>query len=194
MKRLSRWPPPGLVTIAVSPAAMTTGDLILGVIAAVIWGLTFVISAAALQRVPPILFTALRFTAAAALIVVTPRPAVSWRVLAMAGGLLGAGQYGFLFVGMAAGVPPGMASVLVHTQAIIMVGLAAALFRERLKALDFVAVFLALIGLIVLAFARDTARNYMAFSIIIIIAALCGGAGNLVLKRAGATSWLGLAV
>lgn len=168
-------------------------DIGLGLLAAVLWGMTFVITAAALDRVPPILFTSLRFAAAAALIVVVPRPAASWRVVVLAGLLLGAAQFGCLFTAMAAGVPPGMAAVLVHTQAIMMVALGALLLGEQPRAMDVVASGLALAGVMVLAFAKQGAGPLSGVALVL-LAAFAGASGNLVLKRAGSANSLSFAV
>lgn len=172
---------------------MAPGDIGLGLLAAVLWGMTFVITAAALERVPPILFTSLRFAAAAALIVVVPRPAASWRVVVLAGLLLGAAQFGCLFTAMAAGVPPGMAAVLVHTQAIMMVALGALLLGERPRTEDVFACGLALAGVVVLALASQGAGPLSGVGLVL-LAALSGASGNLVLKRAGSANSLRFAV
>ena len=174
-------------------AGMAPGDIGLGLLAAVLWGMTFVITAAALERVPPILFTALRFAAAAALIAIVPRPAASWRVVVAAGLLLGAAQFGCLFTAMAAGVPPGMAAVLVHTQAIMMVALGALLLGERPRAGDILACGLALAGVVVLALAKQGTGPLSGMALVL-LAALSGAAGNLVLKRAGSANSLSFAV
>lgn len=172
---------------------MSALDAGLGLTAALLWGLTFVASAIALQELPPLFFTALRFVGAAAFVLVVPRPRVPWHVILAAGMLLGAGQYGLLFVGMASGVSPGAASVLIHTQALIMIVLAAAFFSERLAARDAIGAVLALVGIVVLAGARDASGSVAAVALVL-AGAVCGGVGNLVLKRAGTASGLGMAV
>ena len=172
---------------------MSALDAGLGLTAALLWGLTFVASAIALQELPPLFFTALRFVGAAAFVLVVPRPRVPWHVILAAGMLLGAGQYGFLFVGMASGVSPGAASVLIHTQALIMIVLAAVFLSERLAARDAIGAVLALVGIVVLAGARDASGSVAAVALVL-AGAVCGGVGNLVLKRAGTASGLGMAV
>ncbi len=114
-------------------------------------------------------------------------------MIVLAGLLLGAGQYGFLFVGMASGVTPGAASVLIHTQAIVMVAVAAAVLGERLRPSDAFSAALALVGIVLLAAARDAAGSVAPVAMVL-AGAVCGGVGNLVLKRAVAVSRLGLAV
>src|ERR1044072_6693560 len=64
-----------------------------------IWGTNFVVIAWALQACPPLMFAALRFffSAVPALFFIK-RPDTPWRYLAAYGVLLGAGQFGLLFL------------------------------------------------------------------------------------------------
>jgi O-acetylserine/cysteine efflux transporter len=72
-----------------------------------VWGTNFVVIKAALAALPPLLLATLRFALAflpAALFVA--RPALPWRTLAAYGVLIGAGQFGLLFVAMRADCHP----------------------------------------------------------------------------------------
>ena len=172
---------------------MSPRDILLGVLAALIWGATFPVSALALQDTPPIFFTALRFACAAAFVLVVPRPAVPWRLLVLAGLLLGAGQYGFLFVSMTQGVPAGLASLLVHTQAFFTILIATVVFAEPLRRRHLVAIGLALAGLATLVANRGEAGAGLGIALIL-LAALSGAAGNNLLKSLGKVDMLGVAV
>lgn len=172
---------------------MSPRDILLGVLAALIWGATFPVSALALQDTPPIFFTALRFACAAAFVLVVPRPAVPWRMLVLAGLLLGAGQYGFLFVSMTQGVPAGLASLLVHTQAFFTIIIATVVFAEPLRRRHLVAIGLALAGLTTLVANRGEAGAGLGIALIL-LAALSGAAGNNLLKSLGKVDMLGVAV
>ena len=173
--------------------ALTPRDLALAVLAALIWGATFPISAVALESTPPIFFAFLRFLAAAAFIAIVPRPAVPWPKLLLLGLLLGAGQYGFLFVAMTQGISPGLASLLVHTQAFFTIIIAMLVFSERLRARQYAAIALALVGLGCLVLKRAEAGTAAGLALIL-IAALCGAAGNNLLKSLDAVDMLGVAV
>ena len=172
---------------------MSLRDLLLAVLAALIWGATFPVTAAALAETPPIYFAFLRFVGAAAFILVVPRPRVPWPTLALAGLLLGAGQYGFLFVSMTQGVSPGLASLLVHTQAFFTIVIAMVIFSEPLRWRHAVAIALALIGLGLLAADRFAAGG-LAGLVLILFAALSGAAGNNILKSLDKADMLGVAV
>ena len=172
---------------------LTTRDLLLALIAALIWGATFPISAIALESTPPIFFAFLRFICAAAFIVVIPRPAVPWPKLLLIGLLLGAGQYGFMFVSMTRGISAGLASLLVHTQAFFTIVIAMVAFSERLRRRQVVALGLAIAGLACLV-AERSETGALGGLVLILIAALCGASGNNLLKSLGTVDMLGVAI
>lgn len=165
----------------------------LAVLAALIWGATFPISAVALSDTPPIFFAFLRFAAASLFIVIVPRPAVPWPTLLITGLLLGAGQYGFMFVAMAKGLPAGLASLLVHTQAFFTIGIAMLIFREPFRLRQGAALTFAITGLALLVFDRAEVGGALGLGLIL-LAALCGAVGNNLLKSLGQVDMFGVAV
>ena len=172
---------------------MLRHDIGLALLAAFIWGATFPITRAGLDETPPLLFAALRFAAAALFIVVIPRPKVPWRWLLAAGGLFGVGQFGFLFVAMENGIPPGLASLLVHTQALFTIAIAWLIFSERFNRRQWLAITLAATGLLVMILDRASPVNAFGFALAL-IAACCGAGGNNVLKVLGNVDKVGVAV
>ncbi len=165
----------------------------LAVLAALIWGATFPITAVALDSTPPIFFAFLRFAAASLFVIVVPRPAVPWQTLMITGLLLGAGQYGFMFVAMANGLPAGIASLLVHTQAFFTIGIAMLIFGETFRFRQGIAIMLAMAGLALMVLDQAESGGLLAFGFIL-LAALCGAAGNNILKSLGHVDMLGVAV
>lgn len=172
---------------------MTYRDTFLAILAALIWGATFPISAIALEDTPPIFFTFLRFLCAAAFIVLVPRPKIGWKKLVLLGLLMGAGQYGFMFVAMSQGMPAGMAAVLVHTQAIFTVLIAIVFLNERPTTRTHLTLILASAGLACLLFDRAQGGALVGF-VLMIFAALCGATGNIILKTAGKVEMISVAV
>jgi O-acetylserine/cysteine efflux transporter len=172
---------------------MSARYALLGLLAALIWGGAFIVSADALKVTPPLFFAGLRFLAAAAFIVVIPRPAVSWPMLMSAGLLLGGVQYGLLFIGMANGVAPGIASLLVHTQIFFTLAFAAILLGERLNATQIAGIGVALAGLFLLASQRGAGLDPIGVALVV-GAAVAGGAGNIILKKIGSSDRIGIAV
>jgi O-acetylserine/cysteine efflux transporter len=105
-----------------------------------VWGTNFVVIRIGLDHLPPLLFATLRFT-----LVLLPmaffvkRPAVSWLNLAAYGVLIGAGQFGLLFVAMKGHISPGLASLVVQTQVFFTIGMAMQINREKVQGFQIVA-------------------------------------------------------
>ena len=159
-----------------------------------VWGTNFVVIKTALEAMPPLLLATLRFALAfapAALFV--KRPAVAWRTLAVYGALIGAGQFGLLFVAMRADITPGMASLVIQTQVFFTIGLAMLLAGERIRAYQGLALALAAAGLAVIATRTDHATTPWGLALVL-VAALSWAAGNIVGRRAGRVDMLGFMV
>ena len=168
--------------------------LLLALAVVAVWGTNFVVIKWTLGSLPPLLLGALRFALAfapAALFV--RRPAVAWRVLAAYGALIGAGQFGLLFIAMRADITPGLASLVVQTQVFFTIGLAMALAGERVRGFQVVALALAAAGLAVIALHTDASTTPLGL-VLVLLAALSWAAGNLVSKRAGRVDMLGFMV
>ena len=89
---------------------MTTRDRLLALIVAVCWGINFPATALALEHFPPLFLVALRYALIAIpTIFLIPRPKVPLRWLIGAGIGIGTLQFAFLYLGMAAGMPSGLA-------------------------------------------------------------------------------------
>ncbi|MES0812575.1 EamA family transporter [Roseibium sp. SCPC15] len=172
---------------------MDRRDVLAAILAAFIWGATFPISALALETTPPVFFTFLRFSCAALFVFAIRRPPVPWPKLLFVGLLLGAGQYGLMFTSMAMGLPAGLASLLVHTQAFFTILIAMAVFSERLDGRAAIAVLLALAGLACLILDRSDAGGLGGIGLIL-LAALCGAGGNIILKSIGQVDMLAVVV
>ena len=82
---------------------------------AVLWGVNFPATTLGLQHFPPLFMVAVRFTLIAVpTILLVPRPQVPLRwFLGMAIGT-GTVQFGLLYVAMAVGMPPGLASLVLQ--------------------------------------------------------------------------------
>jgi O-acetylserine/cysteine efflux transporter len=173
---------------------MTPRHVALALLVVAIWGTNFVVIKAALATLPPLLFAALRFTLAfvpAALFVA--RPAVPWRTLAAYGSLIGAGQFGLMFIAMRADITPGLASLVIQTQVFFTIGLAMLFNREHLKRVQVAALALAAVGLLLIAWHTDAATTPFGLALVL-AAALCWAGGNTVAQRAGKVPILGFMV
>src|SRR3989442_9590707 len=111
LRASSRAEQAGVYSCRIRPA-----DVALAVLVAVIWGFAFVATRVGLDSFSPPQLAALRFLIASTPVFVLARPA-PWRVLVPLGLALFAGQFLFQFFGIANGMPPGLASIVVQTQA-----------------------------------------------------------------------------
>jgi O-acetylserine/cysteine efflux transporter len=112
---------------------VTLRHTLLATLVAAFWGFNFVVIEIGLDNFPPLLFAALRFVATAfpALLFVR-RPDVPWRWYFVIGLPMGVGQFGLLFISMHMGMPAGLSSVVLQTQAVFTILFAGALLRERM--------------------------------------------------------------
>ncbi len=177
-----------------SSAALPPRHLLLALAVVAVWGTNFVVIKWTLDSLPPLLLGSLRFALAfapAALFV--RRPAVGWRTLAAYGVLIGAGQFGLLFVALRADITPGLASLVIQTQVFFTIGLAMALAGERVRSFQVVALALAAAGLALIAAHTDASVTPRGL-VLVLLAAMAWAAGNLVAKRAGRVDMLGFMV
>jgi O-acetylserine/cysteine efflux transporter len=172
------------------PPALAGRALALALAVVVVWGTNFVVIANALRHFPPLLFATLRFMAVVfPLVLLVPRPAVPWRLLAGYGIAIGAGQFGLLFIAIDGLIAPGLASLLAQTQVVFTIALVMAASRvagrrERLHKLQWPALALALAGMALIA--ANTGGDASAAGVALVVgAAFCWAVGNVVQRAAG---------
>lgn len=159
-----------------------------------LWGINFLVIDWGMEGTPPLLFAALRFALVFfPAVLFVPRPRVTWRVLAVVGGLVSLGQFGFLYVAMAAGMPPGLAALVLQGQVVFTLVIAAVALRELPTRLQLVGALFGSAGLAVVAVGRDGSWPSVALALCL-LAALSWAAGNVVTRAAGVPSGLGLTI
>ena len=175
---------------------MPVTHLLLALAVVAIWGTNFVVIRLGLDAFAPYTFAALRFTfSAIPFVLFVRRPAVSWAKLAAFGVLIGVGQFGLLFWAMRSDITPGLASLVVQSQVFFTIVMAAALYSERLKALQWPAFGLAIAGLAIVASHVSANAGVTLFGVaLVIVAAACWAGGNLVARAAGKVDALGFVV
>lgn len=148
-----------------------------------VWGSNFVVIRVGLDHLPPLLFATLRFSLAflpAALFL--KKPDVPWRNLAAYGVLIGAGQFGLLFLAMKDSISPGLASLVVQTQAFFTIALAMRLTGEKVRGFQYAALALAAAGIGVIIWRTDGSATPLGIALVL-GAALSWAGGNLVARR-----------
>ena len=173
---------------------MPLRHVLLAVLVALVWGANFVIIDAGLHDMPPLTFAALRFVVVLVpAIFLVRRPDVPWRDIVLVGMLMSVAQFGLLYTSLHLGMPPGLASLVLQVQVMFSVILAAVALQEKPTARQQVGVLIGLIGLVVVAVGRSAATPLLAL-MLCLGAALAWAGGNVVARRVGAQSGLGMTV
>ena len=176
---------------------MPPRSIVLGAIAATLWGLSFIASAFALEALSPPQLTALRFLIAAVPVLVLPRPRVPWMRLVAIGLTLFTGQFLLFFLALAMGLPPGLASVTQQTQVLFSTVLAAIFLGDVPRRRVVAGLLVAFAGLVLIALSVGRSGPMAALALGI-AAALSWAIGNVLIKRLGSVpvlplmAWLSL--
>ncbi len=175
-------------------ATMPTRHSVLAVLVAVTWGVNFVVIHVGLDSFPPLFFAGLRFTLVALpAVLFIKRPDVPLRWILAVGAFLSAGQFGLLFVAMEQGMPAGLASLVLQTQALFTIGLGVVLLKERPSRRIVTGALVASAGIGVIAVGRAEAVPFVAI-LLCIGAGLSWGIGNISTRKAQSPNALGLLV
>ena len=159
-----------------------------------VWGANFVGIKVVLDELPPLLVATLRFLLALLpAMFFLPRPRVPLANLAGYGLLIGAGQFGLLYLAIDGHISPGLASLVVQTQVFFTIGLAMWLGGERLRGYQGIAVVVAAAGLAVVGWHTDAATTFAGLLMVLGAAASWAG-GNILTKRAGTINMLAYVV
>jgi O-acetylserine/cysteine efflux transporter len=162
---------------------MKPADVFIAVLVAVIWGLAFVASRIALDEFSPELMTTLRFAIAAIPCLFVRKPDVSWPLLIAISFSLFLGQFLAQAFAIAHGVPVGLSSVIVQSQALFTIAFAALLFRELPTRTQAVGIAIAAIGLLMICGTVGYDFSGAAFAVLM-ISPVSFAIGNLALRRA----------
>jgi O-acetylserine/cysteine efflux transporter len=162
---------------------MKPADVFLAVLVAVTWGFGFVASRLALDELSPALMTALRFSIAALPCLFLRRPNVSWSVLVAISATLFLGQFLALSWAIAHGVPVGLASVIVQSQALFTVAFAVLAFKEIPTRMQIAGIVVAAIGLLMISGTVGFDFCVGAFAVLM-ISPVSFAIGNLLLRQA----------
>ncbi len=158
-------------------------DVALAVVVAVIWGLGFVASRLALDELSPTLMTALRFVIAAVPCLFLRRPNVPWMTLILTSFTLFLAQFLAQSYGIAHGVPVGLTSVIVQSQALFTVAFAAIAFREIPNRAQTIGIGIATIGLLMICGTVGFDFTVGTFAVLM-ISPVSFAVGNLLLRQA----------
>lgn len=163
---------------------MPVRHIALAVLVTAIWGFNFVVIRLGLGSVPPLLLAALRFVVAALPVVFLARPNVPPLRMIAVGVTLFVGQFAFLFPAMKLGMPPGLASVTLQSQAFLTILFAALALGERPRSRQLAGAGVAALGLLTIA--STVGGDFTVVGLGLTIASAASWAlGNVLMRGAG---------
>ncbi|UPQ84058.1 EamA family transporter [Pseudomonas knackmussii] len=173
---------------------MSPKDLLLALVVIVVWGMNFVVIKIGLDDIPPMLLGCLRFMLAAfPAILFIKRPQMPLRWLIAYGATISLGQFAFLFSAMHVGMPAGLASLVLQSQAFFTLFFAVLFLGERLRATNLVGLVIAASGLVLIGMQGDRSMTLAGF-MLTICAASMWAMGNIITRKVGKVNLVGLVV
>jgi len=165
---------------------MPLKDWLAALVVITAWGMNFVVIKVGLDEIPPLLLGALRFTFVAfPAVFFVKRPALPWRIIVLYGLTISLGQFVFLFTAMSVGMPAGLASLVLQSQAFFTVLIAALLLGEGVRRHNVLGMLVAVAGLVLIHQGADVRTMSMLGFVLTLFAALSWAMGNIVAKTAG---------
>ncbi len=173
---------------------MSLKHSLLALLVVVIWGANFVVIDVGQADVPPLLFLALRFLVVClpAIFFLKPPP-IGWRNILAIGATLSLAQFALLYVALMLGMPPGLASLLLQTQVIFSMLVAALALGERPTRRQLVGAIIGMAGLTIVIVGHSQVAPWLPL-VITLLSALAWTTGNVLTRRAKARSGLSLVV
>lgn len=173
---------------------MSARDIALAVLITAIWGFNFVMIKVGLDAFPPLLFSALRFIAASLpFIFFVGKPGVPWRWILIIGFMLGVVKFGLLFVGIDIGMPAGLASLVLQTQAFFTAIFAIFLLGDRPRRTQVAGMVIAFAGVGLIASTMPMGGAFAGLAMTV-AAAAAWGVSNIAMKVARPPNMMALIV
>jgi O-acetylserine/cysteine efflux transporter len=171
---------------------MPLSDVTTAVFVAALWGFNFVAMKVGVDAMPPFLLASLRFVPVLVVLAALrpPLPA-RWHHVLGIGVALGTLMFTFLYLGIAAGMPAGLASVVVQSQAMFTLLLSAIVTARRPGGMQLVGIAVASGGLALAARATAMDTTLPGF-LLVLAAAFAWATANLLIARAQARNMLHL--
>ncbi|MEZ5342078.1 MAG: EamA family transporter [Acidimicrobiales bacterium] len=173
---------------------MNRRDTALAALVVTIWGFNFLVIDWGMTGVPPLLFAAVRFTVVLLpAVFIVPKPDAPWRTILGVGTFMSLGQFGFLYSSIHAGMPPGIAALVLQAHVILTVVIAAGVLREFPSRHQVVGVSLGSLGLIIVGFGRGGRISGGALALCL-LAGLSWAIGSVISRSSGIPGGLSLTV
>ncbi len=172
---------------------LSTKDLLLILLVVVVWGLNFVAIKVGLDGAPPFLLGVLRFSVLLFPAFFVPLPKVKFHWLLAYGLTINFGQFAFMFSAIDMGMPVGLTSLVMQSQAFFTLIMAAILLKEGLRLNNVIGLLIALFGLMLIA--ADVGEHAPVIALFFnLLGALSWAIGNILIKQMKGVNLLSLTV
>jgi O-acetylserine/cysteine efflux transporter len=166
-------------------APLRPKDILLALVVILVWGVNFAVIKVGVADVPPLLLAALRFMLAAFPAVLFFRaPKVPLRLYVIYGLTISVGQFSLLFSAIHVGMPTGLASLVLQSQAVFTMLFAAFFLKERWHTNQLAGLLLAAVGLVLIGTAHGLSMPLAGF-MLTVAAAVMWASGNIVTRAVG---------
>lgn len=168
-----------------TPGPLRTKDLLLLLTVILVWGVNFAVIKVGVAEIPPLMLGGLRFLLAAfpALLFLRP-PKVPMRVYMLYGMTISVGQFSLLFTAIHMGMPTGLASLVLQSQAFFTMVFAAVWLKESWYGHQLAGLLLAAAGLTLVGSAHGLSMPLAGF-LLTVAAAAMWACGNIVTRTVG---------
>lgn len=168
--------------------------IILACLLVIIWGFNFVVIKVGLAEISPLLLGFARFflTSIPAIFFIK-KPAAPLRMVAWYGLMMFALQFALLFMGMYAGITPGLAALLLQLQVFFTLLLAKVFFGEKLYPWQIIGALIAFTGIAIVALNLGGNTTLAGF-LLLIGAAAAWAIGNVISKTIGTVNMISLVI
>ncbi|MBW9067064.1 EamA family transporter [Agrobacterium pusense] len=164
---------------------MALPHILLALVTVFLWGFNFVVIKIGVNDMPPLFLTGVRYLfAAVPLVFFLPRPNVPWRHMIVYGMAMGFVQFGLLYPAIKLGLPAGLASLVMQSQAFFTLALAVVFLGERPLPSQILGAVIAFGGLAVIGVERMTAAALVPL-LMGVGSAIAWACGNIVNRRIG---------
>ncbi|WCJ61415.1 EamA family transporter [Agrobacterium tumefaciens] len=164
---------------------MALPHILLALITVFLWGFNFVAIKIGVTDMPPLFLTGVRYLCAAVpLVFFLPKPNVPWRHMIVYGMAMGFFQFGLLYPAIKLGLPAGLASLVMQSQAFFTLALAVVFLGERPLPSQIIGAVIAFGGLAVIGVERMTMAAFIPL-LMGIGSAIAWAVGNIVNRRIG---------
>lgn len=159
---------------------------------AAVWGFNFVVIRIGIDSYPPLMLAALRFTVSAVPALFLAKPGIGWGRIIAVGAFWFLAQFGFLFVAIKIGMPPGLASVVIQSQALFTITLSSLFLGEHLNMPQIAGAALAFAGLgcVGASMFQDYTMDRDTGFLMVLAAGLGWAIGNIIIRSGPKTEML----